>query len=299
MANFEEEMAKKIKEQLENGELDNFDNNENSTETIETDELEANIENVTEVQQESKIIDNSINGKDIISKALGIKNTKTNHFERKEKVRPLAIIVGVLSLILCLGIIAVMVFAIVKLAVPMWGIVSNLFGIFFNEQVLIFSLGIGCIFGGVVIILVVGFFLAVLMLFVSLAFTTIGIPIVAFKTSRLPKQVFAHEADSIGNMIYSYVLGLLVGFLGFAMFMDGSLGYVSYITLVTGIVFLVIAILLTIDLIMAKKAYNKLQDQQEKAEIKQEAMDIKSAKKARQRNRKMVGKLLGKLFAKK
>ena len=303
MANFEEETARRIKQQLESGELDIEENSVDVSETkveepVETTETSVETTNETNLQEE-KVINNSIDGKDIISKALGIKNSKTNHFERKEKTRPLAIVAGVLSFIICLGIIAVGVFAVIKLAIPLWGIIEGLFYTFFNEKVLAFTLGIGCIFGAAVILMVFVFFFGILLFLASLTFTTIGIPIVAFKTSKLPKQVFAYEADSFGNMIFSYIVGLLVMFIGFAMYMDGSFKYAPFIVFGVGVVFLLIAILITIDIVQCKKAFKNLQDEQEKQEIKQEAQDIKEAKKTRQRNRKLVGKVLGKLFRKK
>jgi len=312
MEEFEKDISKKIKEQLENEKL-NKEVNENTQvdEKSQQENTQVNdTKNINEVvsqndnEDENKTSKDSIiegtnyKKKNILKEMLGIVQSDTNHFKREDKVRPLAIISSILSFIVCAGIMAILVFALMKIIPPFWEMIVNISGVFFNEKILAFTLGIGCLFGAIVVALVGMLFLMIILLFVSLGFVTVGIPIVGFKTCKLPKQVFAYEKDSMGNMIFSYILGLLITFLGFAMFMDGSFKFAQYIGLLVGITFLVIAVLMTIDKIQCKKAFNNLTNDQEKQEIKAEARAIADAEKQRKKNRKLIGKLLGKLFKK-
>ena len=310
MEDFVKNISKKIKQQLEKEEKSKKEkqdndiqveekqnnNEENSKQTNES--VVNNTTSENENQQDGIIEGTNYKKKSIVKEMLGIVQSDTNHFERKEKVRPLAIISSILSFIVCVGIMAIIVFALIKIIPPFLNMLVGVFNVFFNEKVLAFTLGIGCLFGVVVVALVGMLFLMIILLFVMLGTVTVGIPIVGFKTCKLPKQVFAYEKDSLGNMIFSYILGLLITFLSVAMFMDGSIKTAKYITLIVGVTFLIIAILMTIDKIKCKIAFNKVSEQEQK-EIKAEARAIADAKKQRERNKKLVWRLLGKVFKKK
>lgn len=311
MSKYENDVANKIKQQLKeeeirkeeatfygfNEKVEESTEVENAVEEIveDTVNLEMNEDSTEEVVSDHK----SKKENSFVAKIMGIERAETEHFKRKEKIRPLALIYSIISFIVCAGILALGVVATIAIAKPFWGIIVSLVGVFFNEKVLVFSLGLGCILGGLIIIFVAGFGLCLIGFFVMLSFLTISIPIVGFSNMKLPKQVFAYERDSRGNMTFSYILGVLVTILGFFMFMDGSYEIASIVTLIVGVVFFVIAILLTIDIVKAKKYFKNYDNEQEKQEIIKEANVIKSNKETKRKNRKLIGRWLSKLSKKK
>jgi len=325
MSDFEKETAKKIKEQLaeekrkqEESEfygvkMSDEENNvveqqpEQSVNESETSEVveESKQESVVENPEQSSILDDPLSGKKrkkskgILSAVFGIEKAETEHFKRKEKIRPIALIYSILSFLICAGMITAAVFAVIALVKPFWGAIVSLSGVFFTDKVLVFSLGLGWVFGGVLVIALVGILAALIGFFVTLSTMTISIPIVGFKNMQLPKHVFAYEKDSKKNMIFAYIVGVLVSFLGFAMFMDGSYPIASWIVFIAGIIFLAVAILITIDIIQGRKAFKNFTNEQEKQEIKEEARIIESNEKAKTRNKKFIGKLLSKMIGKK
>ena len=302
-----EEAPKKEEIGVENAEMaeeDVFaiDKSQYELESIEQSNEDVKSE-VTEINNapESVVadIDKEVKKGNILSNVFGITKPKTEHFKRREGVRPLSVMVGILSLIVCMGIIAVSLLASWKIAVPFWGVIVSMSATFFNETVFIFSLGLGWLLGALVIFLIAAFGLMLIFFFVLLSVVTIGIPIVAFSTCKQPKQVFAYNKDASGNMIFSYILGSLITLGGFVIYMDGSFSPLIYIsTLVAGVVFLVVAILLTIDIVQCKKYFRNYDNEKEKQEIIQEAKDVKTAKREKKRRRKALGKLFSMLSRK-
>jgi len=123
MSDFEKETAKKIKEQLaeekrkqEESEfygvkMSDEENNvveqqpEQSVNESETSEVveESKQESVVENPEQSSILDDPLSGKKrkkskgILSAVFGIEKAETEHFKRKEKIRPIALIYSILS----------------------------------------------------------------------------------------------------------------------------------------------------------------------------------------------------------
>jgi len=322
MSDFENETARKIRKKLDMEEIQkeeavvNEEVKEEKTETeedifaidksqyelepFEDSKEEVSKEEEKEVKDESSEptesvvadVSKEVKKGNILSSIFGTTQPKTEHFKRKEKVRPLSLIVGILSLIVCAGIISVSLFAIIKTVPTVWGWIAGIAGFFFTETILVFSLGLGWALGGIIILMIGSLVLLFYSLFVLLSTVTIGIPIVAFSTFKQPKQVFAYNKDASGNMIFSYVLGVLISFFGFAIYMDGSFPPIAYIsTLIVGIVFLIVAILLTIDIIQCKSYFKKYDNEKEKQEIIQEARDLADAKREKKRRKKFIGKI--------
>lgn len=298
----------------ETNEVEQSDDVENVEVSNSTDEVikEETVENSNAVVEESTNENNeSLEETDKKTKKDGKRKNSllarifqpiqrnTKHFDRKEKTRPLAIIVAVLSSIICLGFMAIAVWGVVKIFPTALNALSSMALIFFSEKALLFSVGFAIIPGIIILVVLGGFFLALMGLFFTFGFIFLNFPIVSIQTAKLPKHVFAYERDSFKNMILAYIFGAVVSFLGFAMFMDKSIGYPAYIVLGAGIIIFLIAILLTVDIAQAKKAFRNLQDETEKQEIIEESRVIEEQKKLRKKNRKIAGNILKKIFRKK
>lgn len=298
MEDFEKQMAEKIKQQLDSGELDNIDESQPATESAVTTDTQQEI--IPEVKQEPAKEEKETKKKGgILTKIFGMPERDTKHFDRKEKVRPLAVIVAILSSILCIGVLALAVFCIIKIVPFAWESILKIIYVFFSEKALALSLGLAIIPGGLLVFFLAGIFFGVILAAGTFGFIFFNFPITAIQTAKLPKQVFAYERDSAINMILGYVFGALVTFLGFAMYMDGSLGHWSYFVLAAGIILFIVAILLTIDLAQCKKVFKNLDNEQEKNEIIEEAKVIKRQKELKRKNKNIAVKVLERLFKKK